>query len=104
MANLYEDCLPPTVGETYDTLAEFPGVRIERIISSARVEPVDYLQRHDEWVAVLRGAATLEVHGVRRELREGDHLVLAAGTPHRVVATSEGALWLTVHVGNLDAH
>jgi len=104
MANLFEDCLPPTVGETYETLAEFPGVRIERIISSSRLEPVDYLQQHDEWVAVLRGSATLDVAGARRELNEGDHLVLAAGTPHRVLATSEGALWLTVRVGNLDAH
>ena len=88
----------PTQGELFKTLAKLRQVKIERILSSAQPGPTLYDQAQDEWVVLLRGQATLEVAGETLELAEGDYLVLPAHTPHRVLATSAGALWLAVHV------
>ena len=52
----------------------------------------------DEWVVVLDGSAELEVAGQQRTLAAGDWIVLPAGTPHRVLATTTGTRWLAVHV------
>ena len=98
VGNVFEDSAPPAKGERFDALAEFRGVRIERIVGSAGPEPTKYLQSHDEWVVLLRGHATLEVFGESHDLAPGDHVRLPAGTPHTVVRTSNDALWLAVHV------
>jgi cupin 2 domain-containing protein len=88
----------PEQGELFKTLSKVRQVKIERILSSERPDSTLYDQAHDEWVVLLRGQATLEVAGETVELVEGDYLVLAAHTPHRVLAASAGALWLAVHV------
>lgn len=88
----------PAQGELFKTLAKLRHVKIERIVSSDQPDPALQDQPQDEWVALLRGKATLEVAGETVELTEGDYLVLPAHTPHRVLATSAGALWLAVHV------
>jgi cupin 2 domain-containing protein len=96
--NLYGGEQPPQ-GELFKTLAKLRQVKIERILSSSSPDQALYDQAQDEWVALLRGQATLEVAGEALELAEGDYLVLPAHTPHRVLAASAGALWLAVHVG-----
>jgi catechol 2,3-dioxygenase-like lactoylglutathione lyase family enzyme len=88
----------PSSGEAFAELAKFGATTIERIVSSAQPASEPYDQAHDEWVVLLRGAAELEIAGERKCLRPGDHVALPAHTPHRVLATSEGALWLAVHV------
>ena len=67
-------------------------------ISSARIQPTRYVQAQDEWVALLRGEAELDVAGETAILRAGDHLFLPAGTPHTVRRVAEGTVWLAVHL------
>ncbi|TBU74343.1 cupin [Pseudomonas daroniae] len=98
LGNLFTDSEPPAQGERFETLLSHRNLVIERILSSARIEAVDYVQEQDEWVVLVRGQARMTVAGKAVELAAGDHLFLAAGTPHRVERTSDGALWLAVHL------
>ncbi len=98
IANLFHDSQPPAEGERFDTLLSHRNLQIERILSSSRIESVDYVQEQDEWVLLARGEASMTIAGEPIELTAGDHLFLAAGTPHRVERTSEGALWLAIHL------
>lgn len=98
LGNLFTDSEPPAQGERFETLLSHRNLLIERIVSSARIEAVDYVQEQDEWVVLVRGQARMTVAGKAVELAAGDHLFLAAGTPHRVERTSDGALWLAVHL------
>ena len=88
----------PAKGERFDELARFGNTTVERIVSSAEPASEPYDQSHDEWVVLLQGQARLEVHGKVIELGPGDHVALPAHTPHRVLSTSTGAVWLAVHV------
>ncbi len=74
------------------------NVVVEHISSGVLDEPVDYLQEHDEWVAVFTGAALLEIAGEPCELFAGDWVVLPARVPHRLVHTAARTTWLAVHV------
>ncbi len=96
--NLLVDAEPPPEGERFETLLTHKNLVIERIVSSADVTPMEYVQTQNEWVAMLQGEATLEVAGEIIELHSGDYLFLPAGTPHTVRRVSEGALWLAVHL------
>jgi cupin 2 domain-containing protein len=96
--NLFADAEPPCAGERFDVLLEARNAKVERIVSSAAPEPTLYDQPEDEWVVLLRGTAVVEVAGESRALEPGDILHLPAHTPHRVLATSHGALWLAVHI------
>jgi cupin 2 domain-containing protein len=98
IGNLFAATDPPREGERFETLVQCRNLLIERIVSSAEVTPTEYVQPQDEWVALLRGQATLEVAGERFELTPGDHLFLPAGAPHTVLRTSGDALWLAVHL------
>jgi cupin 2 domain-containing protein len=96
--NLFAGADPPPEGERFETLLTCRNVVVERIISSATAAPGEYMQPQDEWVALLRGRATLEIAGETVDLAPGDHLFLPAGMPHRVLSTSGDALWLAVHM------
>lgn len=98
IANLFVNTRAPRVGERIETLLAHKNLVIERIVSSGSVPPTDYLQTQDEWVAMVRGHATLDVAGETILLESGDCLFLPSGTPHTVRRVSEGALWLTVHL------
>ncbi|WP_042553553.1 MULTISPECIES: cupin domain-containing protein [Pseudomonas] len=98
LANLFTDSEPPVQGERFETLLSQRNLVIERIVSSTRIESVDYVQEQDEWVLLVRGTASMTIAGKALELTAGDHLFLAAGTPHRVERTSDGALWLAIHL------
>ncbi|NVD98741.1 cupin domain-containing protein [Massilia sp. BJB1822] len=98
VGNLYLNSTPPETGEIFEQLLSHRGVVIERILSSARMVPGEYVQEQDEWVALLRGEASLLVAGENVMLKAGDHLFLPARTPHTVLSVSEGALWLAVHI------
>lgn len=96
--NLFLDDQAPSSGERFDTLLAHRNLVIERIVSSADIAPGDYRQDQDEWVVLLRGTATLVVDGKETRLTAGDYLFLPARTPHSVTETSEGALWLAIHL------
>ncbi len=87
--------------EVFETLHEQSGVKIERIISHSAASPEGfwYDQDLDEWVIVLQGDATLQIHPDRTvHLKTGDHLFLPAHQKHRVARTSALTLWLAVHI------
>jgi len=96
-ANIFSDSSPPPTGERLDTLLLRGDLRIERIISSASSSSVEYLQPQDEWVILLRGAASMEVAGQSLSLAPGDYIFLPAGTPHSVLWTEDASLWLAIH-------
>lgn len=94
--NLFTGFSTSRKGETFETLLSRRNLVIERIVSSAELSPQKYQQVQDEWIALLKGTAILEVDGKTIELNTGEFL--PANTPHTVKWTSHGALWLAVHV------
>lgn len=95
--NLF-DYIPPQQGETFTTLFEHKNVKINRIISSNELEDKLYMQDEDEWLVLLEGEATLLLNEEEKKLKKGDTLFIPAKTPHRVLYTQAGTLWLTVHI------
>lgn len=85
-------------GERFDTLLSHRNLVIERIVSGADIQPVEYVQPQDEWVLLVQGAAVMDVAGTRTALGAGDYLFLSAGTPHRVESCDPGTLWLAIHL------
>ncbi len=102
ISNLFIDAEPPQAGERFDTLLSHKNLVVERIVSSASVTPQEYVQTQDEWVLLFRGEAILQVAGEAIALKAGDHLFLPAGVAHTVTHTSEGAMWLAVHLKPID--
>ena len=98
ITNILRDITPPSSGERFEELSRMGATVVERIVSSSAPHTALQVQSHDEWVALLLGEATLEVDGKEVRLEPGDSLLLPSGTPHRVLCTSAGALWLAVHV------
>jgi cupin 2 domain-containing protein len=98
MNNLFTDDTPPPTGERFDTVLAHRNLVVERIVSSARITPGEYVQAQDEWVVLLRGQATLDVAGRQMAMTSGDHVFLPSGTPHTVKSVSQGAMWLAVHL------
>lgn len=88
----------PEWGERTDEVVRHRNLVVEQILSGTLEGPADYVQEQDEWVAVLAGAAVLEVGGERLDLGPRDWLFLPAGTPHRLVSTEPGTEWLAVHL------
>lgn len=96
--NLFLGAEPPLRGEKFETLLAHKNLVVERIVSSADTEPVEYVQAQDEWVLLVQGTAVLWMGRDALTLNAGDHLFIPAGVPHRVERTSNGALWLAVHL------
>lgn len=96
--NLFKAPDPPAQGERFDTLLTHRNLVIERIVSGADIQPVEYVQPQDEWVLLVQGAAVMDVAGTRTALGAGDYLFLPAGTPHRVESCEPGTLWLAIHL------
>jgi cupin 2 domain-containing protein len=96
--NLFADGAAPAEGERFDTLLACGPLQIERIVSSARARSEVFVQPQDEWVLLVQGSATLQVGDMAVSLQAGDHVFLPAHTPHQVLDTSEGAMWLAVHL------
>lgn len=96
--NLYDDAATPAAGERFDALLRHRNLVVERIVSSARAVPTEFVQPQDEWVLLVQGTATLDIAGKAHALQAGDHVFLPARTPHTVTQVSDGALWLAVHL------
>jgi len=98
--------LPEKAGrdETFETLLQRPGIKVERIISNGQTTPPGewYDQAWDEWVLLLAGAASLLIEGEREphRLLPGDCLLLPAHCRHRVAwtATDCCTVWLALHL------
>lgn len=100
MPNLYQS-QSPSNQEEFVTLLQSQAWRLEQIISHGQASPPDfwYDPAEDEWVALLKGTATLEIANQdSRHLVAGDYLFIAAHCRHRLAKTSEDATWLALHV------
>jgi len=98
--NLFRDVPAKRPEETFESLLELPGLRIERIVSWGHVTPEWYVQEQDEWVMVLQGQARLQVDSEDEiAMSQGDSIFLPSGCRHRVSWTHEDAptLWLAIH-------
>ena len=84
-------------GERFETVAEIGNVRVTQIVSGSLDGPSEFRQDHDEWVVLLDGRARLDVEGREMELGPGEWLLLPAQTPHRVLSTQPGTIWLALH-------
>ena len=92
------DYITPQKGETFTTLLEHKNIKINRIVSSNELDDKLYEQDEDEWLVLLEGEATLLLNKEEKKLKKGDILFIPAKTPHRVLHTQSGTLWLTVHI------
>jgi cupin 2 domain-containing protein len=102
--NLFENLPVSTDAEDFAQLLSRPSVRIERIVSHGQSTPLDapYDQRHDEWVLLLSGSASLWIDGDgTHDLRPGDYVLIPARCRRRVTRTAatEQTIWLAIHLG-----
>ena len=95
--NIYDYIIPQT-GETFTTLLEHKNIKINRIVSSDDLDETEYIQEEDEWLVVLEGKATLLLKDEKKTLIKGESLFIPSKTPHRVLSTQSGTVWLTVHI------
>ena len=84
-------------------LAELPGARVERIVSTGQASAPGFWYDQDwtEWVVVLSGSAGLMIEGeaAPRILAPGDYVEIPPHVRHRVEWTDadEPTVWLAVH-------
>lgn len=103
MSNLFED-IPERLDEEFvSVLLQHPGIRLERIVSRGQSSPPGfwYDQKEGEWVAVIKGAAKLEIEGEgQKRLGPGDYLYLPPHCRHRVTWTdpNQDTIWLALFV------
>jgi len=88
----------PQKNEDFSMLLAHKNIKIMRIVSSDILEPVEYVQEEDEWVLLLEGEAILQLEEGERKLTKGESLLIPAKTPHKVLQTQRGTLWLAVHI------
>ena len=104
--NLFDPPDESQTEERFEPLAVAPGLLVERIVSTGQSTPAgEWLEsERDEWVVLLQGDAVLGfADGSRVTLAPGDHVLIAAGLPHRVERTSADppCVWLAVHAAGL---
>ena len=88
----------PLPEELITVLAESPGVRIERIVSTGQVSDW-YDQSEAEFVVLLEGRAEIEFKNGRSvAMAKGDSLIIEPHELHRVSQTSTEppCIWLCV--------
>jgi cupin 2 domain-containing protein len=102
--NLLADIPENLPAEQILILAECPGAKIERIVSTGQASPPGfwYDQDETEWVFLLAGSAGLLIEGERfpRVLSPGDFVEIPAHVRHRVEWTdaTKATVWLAVHL------
>lgn len=103
LGNIFDDAAGGGSEETFETLKETDGARVERIVSTGQCTPAgEWLdQSEHEWVIMLSGGAGLrfEGSGSALELSPGDYLEIPAGCRHRVEWTdpAQATVWLAFH-------
>lgn len=95
--NIY-DYITPKNGETFTSLLEHKNIKINRIVSSDKLDEKIYVQEEDEWLVLIEGEATLLVEDQEVKLTKGDTLFIPSKRPHRILHTRNGTLWLTLHI------
>ncbi len=89
--------------EVFETLLQSNSLKIERIISHGQTSPTEYEwydQKENEWITLLKGAATLLFeNGKEVHLKSGDYLNIPSHVKHKVTWThpEEETVWLAVY-------
>jgi cupin 2 domain-containing protein len=102
---LFDDLPVRLAEESFLTLLQEPGFRLERIVSTGQATPAGewYDQPQPEWVVLLTGSAGLLIAGEAepRRLAPGNWLLIPAGVRHRVEWTDPDrpSVWLALHYG-----
>lgn len=94
--NLYHMKKPAENSEHFSTLFQNHSLKIEAIRSWLKTPGDIYNQEEDEWVLLLIGEASLQIGDQRLNLIRGDYCFIPRHTEHRVLSTSEDALWLGI--------
>ncbi|HKJ00695.1 MAG TPA: cupin domain-containing protein [bacterium] len=103
--NLFAELPADRSRETFETLVEAEGLRLERIVSYGQATPRGEWLRQDadEWVVLLQGSAGLQLEGEPepRVLQPGDYVLIPGRTRHRVEWTvaDRATIWLALHHG-----
>lgn len=103
VANLLAELPADLPEELVEVLVDAESFRLEHIVSDGQASPPGfwYDQPEHEWVLLVSGSAGLTF--ADREgtvvLKPGDHLLIPAGTRHRVEWTDpqEKTVWLALH-------
>ncbi len=98
MVNIFDHSTPVKGKEHVAVLLNNKNVVINRIVSNNVQNGEWYDQSEDEWLVLLEGEAVIEFADKEKELCQGDTLFIPAHLKHRVKNTSQGTLWLTVHI------
>ena len=96
--NLFNITTPVDGAEIITELLQHKNVTINRIVSNRLSNGSWYDQEEDEWLVLVEGAALLLIDDEEKTLKAGDTLFIPAHQLHRVISTSDNALWLTVHI------
>ena len=96
--NIFANLPNLTTGEDFTTLLRHQNVVIERIVSSEQPDATIYNQGQAEWVIIIEGQAILKINDEQIQLKTGDYLFIPANTPHQVITTSSGCVWLAIHI------
>ena len=99
--NIFESIPEQLDDEVFDSLIQQANVKIERIVSKGHSSPKSgwYEQDHNEWVIVLKGAATIMLEDKELvQLTVGSHLNIPAYTRHKVSWTTPDTetVWIAV--------
>jgi cupin 2 domain-containing protein len=96
--NLFNITTPVDGAEMITELLQHKNVTINRIVSNRLTNGSWYDQDEDEWLVLVEGAALLLIDDEEKTLKAGDTLFIPAHQLHRVISTSDNALWLTVSI------
>ncbi len=99
--NFFENIPQNSEKEIFQTVKSNPNIKIERIISYGQTTPKDYWydQSEDEFVMILKGEAKIKYNDdTEYHLKKGNSLYIKAGQKHRIVFTSNPAVWLAVFI------
>lgn len=100
--NIFEEIPEDLAAEQFEEILSAEGLTLERIVSKGHISPKEgwYDQEQNEWVMVVKGAATILFEaGEKIELIAGSYLEIAAGKKHKVSWTDPGVetIWLALH-------
>lgn len=100
--NIFASVIEEPEDELFDLLLNHGDLKIERIVSKGHTSPKSgwYDQDQNEWVIVLKGAATITLENDKPiQLKVGSYLNIPAHTKHKVTWTKPevATVWLAVH-------
>jgi len=101
--NIFEKIPANLEDEYFENILKNKNFSLERIVTEGQTTPRGtwLCEDTDEWVLLMSGSAKIKFKsdGHVHALIPGDHLIIPAGTYHRVECTEPNAktVWLALH-------